>query len=1085
MKQFRSCIRPFMLLFLISTINHGFSQTKTKSGIDKIRQLRDEGKIDSALAELDKQIAYFNSIRNFDTLINYYEFVGSKILANNNNKLTLDRTQKFTNQLLEQNQPSLSIKAIMGLAGIYYECGDLQNAYKKTKEAYSYLKNIKNKTETHKLTAELEYDLGYYALQLTDYPLAKSHFLKAIKNLEVTAEIDYPSLQRTYNSLGIVNWTESNMDSTKYYLEKSLKALNKSPKGNDFMNEYYRPALLKMNLAIVSQAIGKNNEAISFTESAIKNFQNFLDHSSDEGRKDKAKRSQLAAIDNLGVFYSEIGEFKRAEELINYSYNMKKKLFDKDDSDIIISKIILAQSKINTKDFANSSLLLDDAIRTLESNSNELIYWKGVAYISRATVFNELKDYENAAKYYEKGEQINREVTNNTFSKETIAEFGVMAIFYAKHGKGEKGLSLAKEIYDYTRNGDFKNSIIELRSIINLAETYYYLEDYESSKFYSDRALQFNIESNENSSNVSDSIVIQFEKPRAITINCKSQYKLQPNKSEAFLSQLLSEIEKGMSILDQRKTVIKTHNDLNILISQNKELIDFSKKIKLELYNITEDIDYINNLVVSHESSMYNRIRSRLNFRENLSFANVPKTILQSEHQLKENISNSLMTNEKENINTFIAASKEWTVFLDSLKVNFPNYYKMRYATLEQSLDNLQKNIPKNTTLIRYLFISDELYAFVIDKAQSSFHKLNSTGLSEHINTLSLDTFNEKSTLETLHSLYTNLWKPFEKNIVSSKVIIIPDGELFNLSFETLTDTKVKSFNELINHSLLAKHIISYNYSLYLLDTSRKTINYNNDFIAFAPEFNSKMKSDYQLAITDSISQDKTYLTLLPQPFTVDLAKEYTKLFHGTSFLNEKASKQVFTQQAKEHKIIHIGTHAESNNISPELSRLIFAKNINDTISSEDNSLYTYEIYNQNLSSNLAILTACETGKPTFQAGEGMISLAHAFNYAGSESILTSLWKIDEQSSAIIIKHFYGYLKKGLPKDEALQKAKLDYMATAEGRTISPQYWAGLVLLGDTAPIELQANSNILYWVIGALVLIALTVFLYKRKTKP
>lgn len=56
MKQFRSCIRLFMLLFLISTINHGFSQTKTKSGIDKIRQLRDEGKIDSALAELTNKL---------------------------------------------------------------------------------------------------------------------------------------------------------------------------------------------------------------------------------------------------------------------------------------------------------------------------------------------------------------------------------------------------------------------------------------------------------------------------------------------------------------------------------------------------------------------------------------------------------------------------------------------------------------------------------------------------------------------------------------------------------------------------------------------------------------------------------------------------------------------------------------------------------------------------------------------------------------------------------------------------------------------------------------------------------------------
>jgi len=110
-----------------------------------------------------------------------------------------------------------------------------------------------------------------------------------------------------------------------------------------------------------------------------------------------------------------------------------------------------------------------------------------------------------------------------------------------------------------------------------------------------------------------------------------------------------------------------------------------------------------------------------------------------------------------------------------------------------------------------------------------------------------------------------------------------------------------------------------------------------------------------------------------------------------------------------------------------------------------------------------------------------MISLAHAFNYAGSESILTSLWKIDEKSSAEIIEHFYSYLKEGLPKDEALQKAKLEYLNTAKGRTLAPQYWAGLILIGDTAPIDLKSSSNsILYWIAG-LILLLIIVWLIRK----
>ena len=256
-----------------------------------------------------------------------------------------------------------------------------------------------------------------------------------------------------------------------------------------------------------------------------------------------------------------------------------------------------------------------------------------------------------------------------------------------------------------------------------------------------------------------------------------------------------------------------------------------------------------------------------------------------------------------------------------------------------------------------------------------------------------------------------------------------------------------------------------------------------DNFIAFTPEFSDEMKNDYKVAVSDSISTDKKYLRLLPQPFSVDLAKQYNQIFDGDHFRNKQATKRLFMNQAGEHKIIHIGTHAESNNLSPELSRLIFAKPTENDSDVEDNSLYTYEIYNCNLTSNLAILTACETGKPGYQAGEGMISLAHAFTYAGSESILTSLWKIDEQSSAEIVGYFYDYLREGLSKDEALQKAKLQYIDNVNGRRLHPNYWAGLVLMGDTNSLEFGRDYSwgIIITIVSLVLLIGILIFLKIR----
>jgi CHAT domain-containing protein len=217
-------------------------------------------------------------------------------------------------------------------------------------------------------------------------------------------------------------------------------------------------------------------------------------------------------------------------------------------------------------------------------------------------------------------------------------------------------------------------------------------------------------------------------------------------------------------------------------------------------------------------------------------------------------------------------------------------------------------------------------------------------------------------------------------------------------------------------------------------------------------------------------------------PIPFDLATKIQNLMGGEAFIYERSTKKKFEENAGNNRIIHIGTHAESNNDYPEFSRLIFAKNI--STGDMDNSLFVDEIYNCNLTSDLAVLTACESGRPGYQDGEGMISLAHAFNYAGSESILTGLWKIDEQVSALLLDIFYKNLMKGMSKDEALRQAKLSYLKTAEGRMLSPQYWAGLVIMGDTSPVVITPKDNYRWILLAAIFVLLLgsTYFFLGKK---
>lgn len=1064
------CCAFCVIVFLLSTFNL-HSQNDSISGLKLVDKLIDLENYDSAHIEIDQQIRQLKSQNNIDSLANYVGYVGHLKLTKNHDE-AIKKATNFVNELKSYNNNYITKKALLELASFYDDIGKPKKAYEITKEALTFALKIKDAKKAN--IESIEYSLGIRARDYGDLVLSKKHLLKVLKIRKNSQDKDYESYYLAYNAIGSVMWYSTELDSSMYYYKESLKALEKID--TTLANKYYRPAIVRGNIAVLSQATGDMDKAIELSKIAISDYQKFINATTNESIKLRAKKLQLSSIDNLGSFYYSMGEFNRADELITYSYNEKLKILNPDDPKIMISLIILGQAKAGIKDFDAAGKSLDKALEIINKNPNTQFYWRSAALTTRASIYDAKGDIESAKIFYKKGEKLFRQVLNGDYSKEFLDEMMSTSLFYAKAGMDDKALELSSELYNFIKTSDYKNTLQEFQHALNFAEVNFIIKNYEDALKYSNESLKIGMNNLENT-NAIDSILIQFNHPKALLINVKSKYNLTNNKTESFLQSLTKNIAKGILILEQRKKTIKSSDDLNLLISQNIELFNFSKKLNLELYNISKNPIYLNKTIELHESSIYNRIRSRLNLR-NTAFGDVPLYVIKREGDLKKRISNSL--NNSENINTFFKANSNWNNFLDSLKQTYPKYYKMRYATIEESLQNLQNNIPKNTTVVRYLFINDDLYAYIVNETSTNIFKLNSDNLANNISLLAEEQSKIEDISSTLFDLYKQLWQPFETQITTENIIIIPDKELFNLSFETLTPTKISSFKNLTSNSLLAKHNVSYNFSLLLLNENRKTVNYSNEFVAFAPEFNDKMKNDYKISIADSLLLDKTYLTLLPQPFSVDLAKEYSKLFGGDSFLNEQASKQIFTNNAKEHKIIHIGTHAESNNISPELSRLIFAK---DTLN-EDNSLYTYEIYNQNLASNLAILTACETGKPTYQAGEGMISLAHAFNYAGSESILTSLWKIDEQSSAKIIDLFYQNILKGLAKDKALQKAKLTYISSAEGRTVSPQYWAGLVLIGDTTPINIQTSSNLVLWFLGIITIILLAVFLKNVKHK-
>lgn len=1058
-----------ILLVLVSTINVSYSQNNQI--LDRFISNNEFEKADSLLSITINELKQEKKYTDLAKHIYYY----GKIQLNLQEEIeAIKSVQNFANSITKlcDSMQVLRQKHIV-LGRFYVFIKDYKNASDQNLLALEATKKIPDATGD--LFGLIHHNLSIDYRRLGDIKSATWHSKKSLEYYLSYPKSDRSKVLDAYNSLGARMWDVYKIDSALYYFKKGediIEELEPTP-----MNKFYHKAKTQSNISSIYSLLGNTKNASIYNEKAIKNYNNFIKSDTDgkDFFKEEAKLFLLLTIENYAADLTDQGNLIKARDLLHYVLKQKTNSIKKNEMEIAYTSLQLGNTYLRLQEFDLAETFINKGLDFYTNTEQKNLIGLADAYYYKGLIENFYQNTEKAKFYYDKSSGLYQNIFAGSYDKFYLDAMLTFSKFYSTSGYEKKAIEMATDTYNYILENQGEKTQLEVSHILNLAEIYYNNSSYDKALKFVNKGLDI-INSRKKEVDTSYSfLTTSLKKPSILLIKSKIEMALNPDISPEFLKEQFKDLKQGIEILESQKTVFIEDENISMLIADNDELFELAKKIAIMLYEKTKDSAYLTEALSIHESKIYNKIRQQLNVESKIKFQDIPKELITEEQEIKQRLNITIA--EEDNFDNFIKTNVEWRDFLKNLKRDFPKYYHLKYASIIKSFNIKDLQLKKNNTILRYVFLDDQLVVFVINKEGIQLYKLNAT------KTLNLLKKNELE-LKDYKALYDLLWKPIPKDLLADNIVIIPDAELFNLSFETIAITDIKNHKELADNCLLNYHNISYNYSLLLINENSNPKFFENNFIAFTPEFNDEMKSDYVTAIKDSILLDKTYMTLLPQPFSANVAREYSRLFDGDTFTNEKASKQVFTQQAREHKIIHIGTHAESNNVSPELSRLIFAKNLDNQSSTEDNYLYTYEIYNQNLASNLAILTACETGKPTYQAGEGMISLAHAFNYAGSESILTSLWKIDEQSSAEILKYFYDNLSIGLTKDEALKKAKLTYISNAEGRTIAPQYWAGLVLIGDTSPIDLDTSKSWIWWLIMGIIIILLFLVLIRNSKK-
>lgn len=338
------------------------------------------------------------------------------------------------------------------------------------------------------------------------------------------------------------------------------------------------------------------------------------------------------------------------------------------------------------------------------------------------------------------------------------------------------------------------------------------------------------------------------------------------------------------------------------------------------------------------------------------------------------------------------------------------------------------------------------------------------------------------------------------------RLLIVPDGRLQSIPFEVLTLPDVKGSPV----TLIDSHEIAYEPSASALSIVRQAVALrkigSGSVAVFAnPVFDvndprvKQTKSETGSSPNDQaqlvrqafrdVGQETTAIPPLPASREeADAIFSVIPWLSGLKAIDFKASRGTIGQtDFTQYRIVHFATHGFVDYEHPELSGLVFSM-VDENGTPQDGFLRMHDIYNLKLPVDLVVLSACNTGLGREVKGEGLIGLTRGFMYAGARGVVASLWKVDDDATAELMKYFYaGMFQKGLTPAAALRDAQLALRSRKRWR--SPYYWAAFVIQGEynqtqlaTSP-KISRNSVTLGAGICLLALGAVFLFCWRRKS--
>jgi CHAT domain-containing protein len=717
--------------------------------------------------------------------------------------------------------------------------------------------------------------------------------------------------------------------------------------------------------------------------------------------------------------------------------------------------------KINALIFLNK---YEEAEQLADRSIRECIQTRNKKYLGsllglEGNIAEERADVVAAIYYARKSLFLNKKAGNYRGCSETLTDLGYRLYFRKLH-QNDKALKYYNKALKYADDNDAINILDNISNV-------YVQKKYFDSAFYFYQ-LAFN---KMNPGFDENSLLKSSGEDISVTADAEYMINLVLDKADAYL--FIYKQTKDVQNLQQAEHIYKVADRLmdKIKITQT-ELSSklFWRTDTRRLYEHAIECCFLSG---NREQAFYFFEKSRavlLNdqLREQqtggadiLQMAMIKKKILQLE---RANTGLDPASQQYSDIQRALFINKQELSRTDQLiKEHNPWYYQSLLDTNFITLKEVQKSLLGNDhpqVILEFFNGDSSVYLLTLTSKNCNVTRINKNDFEKEVDRYmsylsSPSLLNQDFTgfTETAGQLYQLLFKLGP--LPAGRIIISPDGRYF--PFEALiTNTHVAAPVYFLN-----EHIVSYTYSVrYLMnDFTKSTTVSSGDFLGVAPV---NYTSSFHLA------------SLPESDVSVEKIGSYFSKTH--SLIAGQASKNNFMQQFPAYKIIQLYTHASDSSGNGE-PVIYFA----------DSALYLSELIPENkTAAQLIVLSACETGNGKLYKGEGVFSFNRGFAALGIPSSVTNLWSVDDESTYRLTELFYKYVAKGMPLDLALQKAKLDFIASASKEKSLPYYWAATIIAGKTNTLDISGKFPwvVFFFITGILCLSFLVVRILQNNNK-